>query len=150
SGRSHVERSLMADRGTTTRNEGVAEHYTVGCPDVLEVRVSNRPDLSGRQTVGPDGRIELAALGRQRGEGHTPPEIAQLLAAALGVPSRQVQVRVADYQSQEVYLFGQVSGLQRTVPYQGQETVLDLLQRIGGITPGAAPDDVYVIRTRVA
>jgi protein involved in polysaccharide export with SLBB domain len=150
SDRAHVDRSLMADRSTTTRNEGVAEHYAVGCPDVLEVSVPDRPELSGRHTVGPDGRIGLEALGRPRVEGHTPPEIARLVADALGVPEGQVRVRVADYQSQEVYLFGQVSGLQRAVPYQGQETVLDLLQRIGGITPGAAPEDVYVIRTRVA
>jgi protein involved in polysaccharide export with SLBB domain len=150
SGRQHVDQDLMAKKGTAGLNEGVAEHYTVGCPDVLEVRLPGRPDLGGRYTVGPDGRIELPALDRPRVEGHTLPEIARLLADQAGLTLDQVRVRVADYQSQEVYLFGQVRGLPRAVPYRGQETVLDLLQRIGGITPGAAPDEVYVIRTRVA
>jgi protein involved in polysaccharide export with SLBB domain len=150
SGRLHVEQSLMADRGNAPRNERVADEYRVGCPDVLDVSVPDRPDLSGRCQVGPDGRIELESLARSRVEGLTPPEIARLLATQAGVPTDQVRVRVADYASQELYLFGQVSGLQRAVPYEGQETVLDLLQRIGGITAGAAPDDVVVIRTHLA
>jgi len=150
SGGAHVEQNLMADKRTTTREGGAAESYAVGCPDVLEIMVLNRPDLSGRFTVGPDGRIELELLGRPRVEGRTVPEVTRLLASQAGIPPGQVRVRVADYQSQEVYLFGQVNGLQRAVPYQGQETVLDLLQRTGGITAGAAPAEVYVIRTRVA
>ena len=42
-----------------------------------------------------------------------------------------------------------VVGQQRSVPYRGQETVLDLLQRVGGLTPGAEPDDVYVVRPHI-
>jgi protein involved in polysaccharide export with SLBB domain len=57
---------------------------------------------------------------------------------------------VAEYRSQHIYLVGQVVGLQRTVPYQGPERVLDLLQRVGGVTAGAAPDEVYVVRSRIA
>jgi protein involved in polysaccharide export with SLBB domain len=56
---------------------------------------------------------------------------------------------VAEFNSQQIYLFGQVVGLQRAVAYQGPENVLDLLRRTGGITPGAAPNDVYVIRPRI-
>jgi protein involved in polysaccharide export with SLBB domain len=149
-GRSHLEHNLMSDRGAVPRSPAVADHYTVGCPDVLEIRVLSRPDLSGRFKIGPEGRIELGELGRPRVEGRTSPQIARLLAEQAQVPVSNVRVRVAEYQSQEIYLFGQVAGLQRAVPYEGEETVLDLLQRTGGITPGAAPDDVYVIRTRVA
>jgi protein involved in polysaccharide export with SLBB domain len=140
----------MAQRDTTPRDAGVADHYVVGCPDALELVLTDHPELNGRYTVGADGRINLGALHRPRVDGHTVPEIARLLAAVTGTPPERVQVRVADYQSQEIYLFGQVSGLQRAVAYRGQETILDLLQRIGGITPGAAPGEVYVIRARVA
>ncbi len=48
-----------------------------------------------------------------------------------------------------IYLYGEVMGLQRAVPYQGHETVVDLLKRTGGITPEAAPSEVYVVRTHV-
>jgi len=58
-------------------------------------------------------------------------------------------VRVATYKSEQIFLIGQVAGSQSVVPYQGPETVVDLLRRVGGLTPGAAPDDVYVVRSRM-
>jgi protein involved in polysaccharide export with SLBB domain len=146
--RPHVDRTLMADKDTE-RNAGVAERYAVGCPDVLQVTIADRPELSKRYTVGADGRIDLGPLGRLRVEGLTTPEIAQQIAELARQPGG-VQVRVAAFESQELYLFGPGVSLQRSVAYQGQETVLDLLQRVGGITPGAAPEDVYVVRSRIA
>jgi polysaccharide biosynthesis/export protein len=149
-GRPHVDRSLMADRGGAGRNEGVAEHYLIGCPDVLEVAVVGQPELTQRCKVGPDGRVDLGSLGSPRVEGRTVPEVARHLGEALSLPPEYVDVRVAEFNSQCLYLFGEVTGLQRAVPYRGQETVLDLLQRVGGITPGAAPGEVYVVRSRIS
>jgi protein involved in polysaccharide export with SLBB domain len=57
-----------------------------------------------------------------------------------------VDVQVGQYDSQRVYLFGEVSGEQRAVAYQGPEKVTDLLRRAGGITPDSAPDAVRVVR----
>jgi protein involved in polysaccharide export with SLBB domain len=150
SSKPNVDRSLMAEGGGARRNEGVHERYLVHCPDVLDITVAGRADLSGQYAVGPDGRLNLGALGAPRVEGYTPPQIGELLAEALRLRPGQIAVRVADFNSQLVYLFGEVNGLQRAVAYRGQETVLDLLQRVGGITPGAAPDDVYVVRSRIA
>jgi protein involved in polysaccharide export with SLBB domain len=150
SSRPHVDKSLLEERGSAARNEGVAERYVIGCPDVLEVTVAGRPELAVRAAVGVDGRADLGTLGKPRVEGHTVPEIARALADYLGLPVEYVDVWVAEYRSQCLYLFGEVHGLQRSVEYRGQETVLDLLQRVGGITPGAAPDEVYVVRSRIA
>jgi protein involved in polysaccharide export with SLBB domain len=144
-----VDKSLMAERGAAERNEGVAERYRIGCPDVLEVTVVGRPELSGRFRVRPDGRADLGELGKPRVEGRTVLEVARQVAEALALPEEYVDVRVAEFRSQCLYLFGEVNGLQRSVPYLGQETVLDLLQRVGGITQGAAPEEVYVVRSRV-
>jgi protein involved in polysaccharide export with SLBB domain len=145
-----VDKSLMADRGGLARNEGVADRYLIGCPDVLEVVVAGRPELAARGQVGADGCADLGALGKPRVEGRTAPEVARSLAGGLRLPPAYVDVRVAEFNSQCLYLFGEVNGLQRAVAYRGQETVLDLLQRVGGITAGAAPDDVYVVRSRIA
>jgi protein involved in polysaccharide export with SLBB domain len=147
--RASVERNLMDDRETTTRNESVLAHYQVGCPDVLTIELANAPGVRIRQVVGADGRIELASNVKPRVEGRSPEEIANLLASALGVSPESVDVRVAEYRSQQLFLFGQIVGWQRSVPYVGQETVLDLLQRVGGITPGAEPSDVYVVRAHI-
>lgn len=147
--RAQVERKLMADKNNPTRNEGVLDHYLVQCPDVLELRVSFRSEWNRAYPVLADGSIDLGDYGRLRIEGKTPPAIARLVAEQVGVAAGYVRVRVAEYQSQHLLLFGEVVGWQRTVPYQGQETVLDLLQRVGGITPGAEVRDVYVVRARL-
>ena len=100
--------------------------------------------------VGPDGRIEVGDAGRVRVEGLSAAEAAHQVADELGVAAERVAVRIVDYRSQQVYLVGEVTGLQRAVPYRGPETVLDLLQRTGGITPGASVGEVYVLRAQVA
>ena len=145
--RVNVEKHLLDDK--TQRHAGVTEQYRVGCPDVLEIRLDDRPELSGRHTIPPSGRVELGDYAKLRVEGRTLTEIAQLVAQETGVPPEAVHVRVLEFHSQHVVLFGQVIGWQRTVPYQGQETVLDVLQRVGGITPGAEPEDVWVVRVHL-
>jgi protein involved in polysaccharide export with SLBB domain len=147
--RGSVEKNLMSNRESTRRGAGVAETYQVGCPDVLEVRVPLRTELSGQYAVGPTGRIELGDYGTVRVEGRTLAEIARLIASETGQSPQDVELRVAQFRSQYVFLFGQVIGWQRTFPYQGQETILDLLQRVGGITLGAEPREVYVVRTHL-
>lgn len=126
------------------------EHYYVGCPDVLDIKVTGRVDFETTQPVAVDGRIDLGRHGRPRVEGRNPEQIAALVAEEVGVNVRDVHVEVAEFHSQQVYLFGEVVGWQRAVPYKGQETVLDLLQRVGGISRGAAPRDVYLVRSHVA
>jgi protein involved in polysaccharide export with SLBB domain len=148
-GRAQVEKDLMAGQGHVDQPEAVAERYLVGSPDVLEVKVTGRRELSGLKPVGLDGRIDLGEYGRPRVEGKPVAGIARLLSSDLDIPPAAVQVRVAEFRSQHLYLFGQVVGWQRAVPYQGQETVLEVLRRVGGITPGAAPDDIYVVRPHV-
>jgi protein involved in polysaccharide export with SLBB domain len=146
---SHVDRALMAERGTSARNEGVAERYQVECPDVLDIQVAGRPDLSGHFTVDLDGRISYGPAGAVLVDGRTPEEVAVRLAERVRLPLAQVVVRVAEFKSQEIYLAGPGIGIPRAVPYRGPETVLDVLKRIGGITPAAAPEEVYVVRSHI-
>jgi protein involved in polysaccharide export with SLBB domain len=140
----------MADKGLAARSENVADSYTVSCPDLLEIVIAGHPEWSGLREIGADGRVSLGTAERVRVEGQRLPEIARRVAKAAEVPSESVRARVAEYRSQQVYLIGQIVGSQRAVPYRGPETVLDLLHRAGGLTPGAAPDDVFVVRPRVA
>src|SRR5690242_13088042 len=102
-----VDQAVKADRGGPARNEGVAGQYVVRCPDVLAVSVDGRPDLAGTAAVGPDGRLNLANLGRPRVEGQTAGELARALAAAHDTSPGNVHVRVAEYRSQQLYLFGE-------------------------------------------
>jgi len=145
-----VDQVVKSEHGGSTRNQGVAEQYAVRCPDVLEIDIAEHPEWTGRTAIGPDGRLDRASLDRPRVEGGTTAEVARTVATALAVPPESVHVHVVEYNSQQIYLFGEVFGLHRAVAYQGPETVLDLLQRVGGITPGASASDVHVIRSHVA
>jgi polysaccharide export outer membrane protein len=140
-----IEKNLMAQAPAQPK-EGVLEGYRVGCPDVIELVVGQRPEFSGRYEIGADGRIELGDYGRLLVEGRTLAEIAQAIVAESGASAESVAVHVAEFRSQHLLLFGEVLGSQRSVSYRGQETVLELLQRVGGITAGAEPRDVYVVR----
>lgn len=145
----NFHRALMHEPGGRAQSQVVQDHYVVQCPDVLELRVAGRRELTGQRPVGPDGRIDLGRLGQLRAEGQTLPELRRVLAEVSQEDIDNVNVGVAEFRSQFVYLYGQVSGLQRAVPYRGQETVLDMLQRAGGITPNAASNEVYVVRPHV-
>src|SRR5688572_14253652 len=63
SARPHVQAALEA-RPATQPAAVVSAAYTVSCPDVLDVAVTGRPDLSGAWAVGADGAISLGNLGR--------------------------------------------------------------------------------------
>src|SRR5262245_6988302 len=91
--RPHVDRDLMADKHTHPRGVGVAGQYVLGCPDVIEVTVAGRPELSDRGAVGPDGRADLPALGRPRVDGLPVAQAEGLLARQAGVPPGDVRVR---------------------------------------------------------
>jgi len=149
--RPQLDRALLAQRLPATTSVASAEPYRVGCPDVLAVAIEEEGTSQGRWLpIGPDGRIELENAGRLRVEGQTTDEVAQTIAWRLGASAERVRVQVSDYQSQKVYICGESVGLQRTADYRGPETVLELLQRVGGIGSGADPDEVYVIRPRIA
>jgi protein involved in polysaccharide export with SLBB domain len=149
-GGKQVDQAMEADKpSAAARHVSTASRYLVSCPDIIEVHLPGQADPIRRCPIGPEGRIELGALGSLRVEGLTTADIAQRVAELVGLPADQVRVRVVGYHSQQVYLFGEVSGLQRAVAYQGEETIADLLQRAGGITPGAAPAKVHVVRPRV-
>jgi polysaccharide export outer membrane protein len=140
---------MMADRPLKPPNAEVTDPYRLGCPDEFDLIVGDRPSLTGRRKVGPDGRVDLGSLGRVRVEGKTSAEAAAAIANQIDVSTTAVRVVVQAYRSQKVYLLGEVQGLQRSVPYQGPERVVELLQRVGGLTGGAELGNVYLIRSHV-
>lgn len=127
-----------------------AEAYRIACPDVVEVVFAVDPAAGGRLRVLADGHIELGQAGRIRAEGLTAPELAQHIARHLRLAEHQVSVRVVEFNSQQLFLFGQVGGAERAVDYRGPETIVELLKRTGGLSPGAAVSEIHVIRSHLA
>jgi protein involved in polysaccharide export with SLBB domain len=145
-----IDGLCQVDRPQSAPKPNAAGEYIVYCPDVVELTIDHGPSFNGPRVVGPDGRIDLGSYGRLRIEGHTTSEIASEISEILNFPEAHVHVRVAEYKSQQIYLFGQVVGYQRAVAYHGPEPVVDLLQRVGGITHGAAPGSIFVVRSCLA
>ena len=145
-----LDRALLADRNPAAHHSDLASHYVVHCPDVLDFRINDGLAWGGERTVGTDGRIYIDRQTTCRVDGLTTTEIEKIIAARLGRPTGCVHVQVGSFNSQQLYLFGEVKESQQVVPYHGPETVLDLLQRVGGTIPGAAPRDVQVVRAHVA
>jgi polysaccharide biosynthesis/export protein len=127
----------------------VTPAYTVSCPDVLEIVVANRPKLSGRYAIDPDGTVALE-VGRVSVEGETAESAAAKIAAAISQPASRVHVAVAEYKSRVVFLFGAGAGAERAVPFQGSESVVTFLRRTGGLTAQGNSDEVHVVRPQVA
>ena len=144
--RVRLEHALLSDRDPAAHGADVEARYVVHCPDALDVQ----PGDGNACVIAADGRISLPDGGRLHVDGLSTPEIAQAAAMHLGLSAEQVHVQVVGYNSQQIYLFGEVAGRERAVPYEGPETVLDLLQRVGGFAPGAAVRDVQVVRSHVA
>jgi protein involved in polysaccharide export with SLBB domain len=145
-----VDRALMADQGDAARSRAALLDYRIGSPDLLEITVENHRAIRFSKVVGPDGRVDLGRLGQPRIEGLTTVEAARSIAQNAAIPETRVHVEVTDYRSRTVYVIGQVVGAERAVTYIGPEKVLDTLRRAGGITAGAAPEEVYVVRSRVS
>jgi protein involved in polysaccharide export with SLBB domain len=145
-----LEKALLADRQPAAHTRDLASLYRLRCPDVLDVRIEGHPEHSGRRTVGANGRINISRNTTLRVSGHTVPEIGQALAEHLHVGDQSVHVRVAEYKSQSIYLFSDVDGVQKVVPYHGPETVIDLLQRLGGVSSRSAPREIEIVRSHIA
>lgn len=147
---SRVDQALQAGHGISTNPLYAEQNYQVHCPDELEIRVGvARPEVE-QCTVGPDGKIRRANGQVLSVEGLKPGEIGQAIARLEHKNPGEISVRVTHYQSQQVFLFGEVPGLQRAIEFHGPETVTELLQRVGGLTAQAAPGDVQIVRSHVA
>jgi polysaccharide export outer membrane protein len=144
-----LDQAMQTPHGPQPLPVAVAEPYTLGYPDVLEVTIRGQADPPTPSAIGVDGRIDLGRRGRAYVEGQTQEQAARTVAAQAHVPPDRVRLQIQEYKSRQIYLLGEVANLRRTVPYQGPETTSNLLRRVGGIAPGAQPSEVRVIRSHI-
>ena len=134
---------------TTFQDDAVVRSYRVCCPDVIELKIQTRPEFDGLYEISSDGRINLGEYGKPRIEGRTLSEVAKLIAEETGSVPLAGRVALSEFRSQHVVLIGEVNGSQRSITYRGPETVLELLQRAGGISHDGAAEDVYIVRPHI-
>ena len=121
--------------------------YTIGPQDVLAVVVFDQPDLSGKYAVELDGSFTFPYVGRVKAGGLTIRAFEADLKARLSdgfFKNPQVAVSVESYQSQRIFIAGEVK-TPGTFPLTGGLTLLDAVAKAGFTTPEAG-DEVVVIR----
>ena len=121
--------------------------YTLGPRDTLRIDVFNQPDLSGRYTVGTDGALSFPLIGRIAAGGTTLRDFERALVDSLAagyLRNPRVSVTVEDYQSQRVFIVGEVRQ-PGAYPLAGELRLLELLALAGSVTASAA-EQVVVVR----
>lgn len=117
---------------------GPQEEYRLGAGDEVEIDVAGRPELTRRETVGPDGRITMPLPGEIRVAGLTRREAEATIEASLRryyiEPS--VSIVVSRYASNRVLLLGAVQHPGQ-VTLDDQPTLLEALAGGGTLTAGS-------------
>lgn len=122
-------------------------HYIIAPNDVLQIFVYKEPNLSGKVTVLPDGRISFPLVQDLQAAGLNPAQlkakIEQALKEYLDVPT--VTVTVDSIQSYKVYVTGKVvkGGM---ISSEKPITVIQALSIAGGFAEFANPAEMVIIR----
>jgi polysaccharide biosynthesis/export protein len=130
------------------RNQICAIDYRVMPPDVIAISSNYVREIGEiAQQIRPDGKISLPLLGDVYVAGLTPDEIRQEIqvAARQYYKKADVTVYVIQYNSQKIYVFGEVAR-PGTMPWTGSDTLLDVLAQTQP-TLLAWPEKIKVIRS---
>lgn len=123
------------------------EFYLIGPGDSLGINVWKEPTLSGTVKVRPDGFITLALINELQVSGMTTANLRKVLEEKYKefTVDPFVTVRIESIASAEVFMVGQV-GKPGAFPLVGNETVLQLLTRSGGLSVFADRSNIRVVR----
>ena len=123
------------------------EFYVIGAGDTLTINVWKEPTLSGQVKVRPDGYITLPLINEIQVVGLTTGQLRKTLEDKYKEFTTDpfVTIRVEGIASSEVYLVGQVQK-PGAFPLEGNETLLQVLTRAGGLGVFADRSNIRVVR----
>ena len=123
------------------------EFYAIGAGDALNVHVWKEPTLSGTVKVRPDGFITLPLVNEVQVVGLTTGQLRKILEEKYKDYTIDpfVTIRVEGIASSEVFLVGQVTK-PGALPLNGNETLLQILTRAGGLALFADRSNLRVVR----
>ena len=108
------------------------QEYELGSGDEITIDVNGRPELSGKHTIGPDGRVTLPVAGDIKLAGKTRGQAGKDIQTALSTYYQNITVslRVDRYTSNQVLVLGAVEhpGL---LSFDNTPTLLEVIARSG-------------------
>ena len=123
------------------------EFYVIGAGDSIGINVWKEPSLSGGVKVRPDGYVTLPLVNEVQVVGLTTSQLRKLLEEKYKEFTTDpfVTIRIETIASSEVFLVGEVG---RSGAYQlnGNETILQVLSRVGGLGVFADRSNIRVVR----
>ena len=133
-----------ADPALTIRSEKSAadaeppanEEYTLGAGDQISLDFPGRPELAGKHTIGPDGRITLLLAGPVHVAGLTRIQAAKAITDSLSTfyTDLSVTVGIDKYTSNRVRVLGYVQH-PGEIYFEDTPTLLDAISKAGLISP---------------
>lgn len=123
------------------------EAYLIGPPDVLEFTSTRIRELNSyRETVSPDGYVNVPLLGRVYVAGRTIESLQEELEerGRFYYQDADVSARVTRYASKKLFVFGQVAA-PGPYFYNGSNTILDTLAQ-ARLTNLADPGAITIVR----
>ncbi len=123
------------------------QFYVIGPGDLLEVVVWKEPSVSGPLKIRPDGFITLPLVNEVQAVGLTTTQLRETLEKRYKefINNPFVTIRVQQIRSSEIFLIGEVKK-PGAYPAIGNESLLQLLTRAGGLSIFADRDDIRVVR----
>jgi polysaccharide export outer membrane protein len=117
------------------------EEYEVGPGDELSIDVAGYPELTGKRTVGPDGRITLPVTGSIKISDQTREKAAETIQNALATYYKDpsVTIGIDKYGSNRILILGNVQH-PGVLLYDGTPTLLDAIAR-GGLMANSTTRD---------
>lgn len=127
---------------------GEVQPYTIGVPDVLQIRVWKQDQLTVDVVVRTDGKISMPLLQDVQAEGLTPEELRDVLTERLAeyIVAPQVTVMVKFMKSNIASIVGGGVARSGVVELQRHTRVLDAIATVGGFTTFAQKDEIRVLR----
>lgn len=123
------------------------QFYVIGAGDSLNINVWKEPSLGGAVKVRPDGFVTLPLLNEVQVVGLTTGQLRKILEDKYKEYTTDpfITIRVEGIASSEVFLVGQVAK-PGAYPLAGNDTILQLLTRAGGLGIFAERSNVKLVR----
>lgn len=122
------------------------EFYVIGAGDVIGINVWREPSLSGSAKVRPDGYVTLPLINELQVVGLTTAQLRKLLEEKYKdfTADPFVTIRIEGIISAEIFFVSR--GRSGVFPLSGNETILQLLARMGGLGIFDDRSNVRVVR----